>query len=111
MARNQPPTREAAEAIAIEALGAFSSPRNDKSFLPRFLSITGIEGALRYPPMAAREPGFFPGRACSIFVPPAHEPTLYGIFLREAGRRVPASVVAARPQAPSGDGSHEGSFL
>jgi len=99
MARNQPDP-EAAEAIAIEALGFIAA--NDK-LLPRFLSITGIEAhAIRE---AAREPGFLAGVLDFVL---AHEPTLMEFC--EAGRRVPASVVAARRKLAGGDGSHEGSF-
>lgn len=99
MARNQPDP-EAAEAIAIEALGFIAA---DEKLLPRFLSITGIEAhSIRE---AAREPGFLAGVLDFVL---AHEPTL--MELCEASGRDPASMGAARHKLAGGDGSFEASI-
>lgn len=99
MTRNQPDP-EAAEAIAIEALGFIAA---DQKLLPRFLSITGIEAhAIR---AAAREPGFLAGVLDFVL---AHEPTLMEFC--EANGRNPASIVAARRKLAGDDGSFEASI-
>ena len=99
MARHQPDA-EAAETIAIEALGFIAA--NDK-LLPRFLSITGIEAhGIRE---AAREPGFLAGVLDFIL---AHEPTLMEFC--EASGRDPSSVAVARRKLAGGDASYEGSI-
>ncbi len=84
--------REAAEALAIRALGFVAS---DPELLPRFLSITGIEAsAIR---QAAGEPGFLAGVLQFIA---AHEPTLLR-FAEETGTP-PASVMTALRALPNG---------
>jgi hypothetical protein len=90
---------EAAETIAIQALGFVAS---DPELLPRFLAITGIEAAeIR---RAAREPGFLAGVLQFIL---AHEPTLMS-FAETAGI-APSAVAAARRALPGGDDRFEGS--
>lgn len=99
MARYQPGT-DAAEAIAIEALGFVAA---DEKLLPRFLSITGIEAhSIRE---AAREPGFLAGVLDFLL---AHEPTLMAFC--EASGRDPSSIGAARQKLAGGDGSFETSI-
>jgi hypothetical protein len=94
---NKTLTREAAEAVAIEALGFVA---NDPVLLPRFLAITGIEAAdIRH---AAREPGFLAGVLRFVL---AHEPTLLA-FAEQSG--TPAGTVAAALRAlPHGDDRYE----
>lgn len=84
--------REAAEALAIQALGFVAS---DPGLLPRFLSITGIEAsAIR---QAAGEPGFLAGVLQFIA---AHEPTL--LRFAEATGTPPARVMTALRALPNG---------
>ncbi|KAB2863677.1 MAG: DUF3572 domain-containing protein [Bauldia sp.] len=91
--------REAAEGLAIAALGFVAS---DPVLLPRFLAITGIEaGQIR---QAAREPGFLAGVLQFLM---AHEPTLSAFC--EAGGSRPAEVAAALRALPFGDDRFEAS--
>lgn len=90
------PSREAAEALAVEALGFVAA---DPELLPRFLAISGIEAsAIR---RAAMEPGFLAGVLQFVA---AHEPTLIA-FATHAGVD-PASVGAALRALPFGDDGH-----
>jgi len=92
----QSATREAAEAIAIQALGFIAA---DPELLPRFLAITGIEAsAIR---QAAGEPGFLAGVLQFVL---AHEPTLMS-FSQAAGI-APAEVNKALRSLPTGDDSY-----
>lgn len=92
----QSATREAAEAIAIQALGFIAA---DPELLPRFLAITGIEAsAIR---QAAGEPGFLAGVLQFVL---AHEPTLMG-FSQAVGI-APAEVGKALRSLPTGDDSY-----
>ena len=85
--------REAAEQIAISAIGFIAS---DPALMPRFLAISGIEASqIR---QAAAEPGFFAGVLQFIM---AHEPTLQGFC--EATNTPPADVGAALRALPFGD--------
>lgn len=90
-------SREAAEALAVQALGFVAS---DPELLPRFLAITGIEAQqIR---RAAMEPGFLAGVLQFIL---AHEPTLLR-FSQEAGI-APGEVGRAARALPLGDEDHE----
>ena len=92
--------REAAEQLAIEALGFIAG---DPALLPRFLSLTGIEiGSLR---LAASEPGFLAGVLQFIL---AHEPTLMQFC--EATDTPPAAVGAALRALPLGDTDYQNSI-
>jgi hypothetical protein len=94
------PDADAAQAIAIDALGFVAA---DEKLLPRFLSLTGIEAqAIR---QAAREPGFLAGVLDFIL---AHEPTLMAFC--EASGHKPETVVAARGKLPGGNGRFETSI-
>ncbi len=89
--------REAAQALAIQALGFIAS---DPALLPRFLAITGIEaGHIR---AAAVQPGFMAGVLQFIL---AHEPTLLQ-FAQQADID-PAEVGRACNALPLGDGTYE----
>jgi hypothetical protein len=84
---------EAAQAVAVEALGFIAA---DPALLPRFLALTGIEPtAIR---QAAREPGFLVGVLQFIA---GHEPTLLA-FTESAGLR-PEAVAEAMRALPQGD--------
>lgn len=92
--------REAAEAIAISALGFIAA---DPALLPRFLSITGIEAKdIR---AVAGQPGFLAGVLQFVL---AHEPTLMQ-FSAEAAV-APADVGRACHALPYGDDEHERSM-
>jgi hypothetical protein len=85
-------SRDAAEALAIQALGFVAS---DPELLPRFLSLTGIEAhQIR---QAAGEPGFLAGVLQFIA---AHEPTLIR-FAEETGTP-PARIMSALRALPLG---------
>lgn len=89
--------REAAEALAIRALGFIAS---DAALLPRFLAITGIEAKdIR---AAARQPGFLAGVLQFLL---AHEPTL--IQFAEAAGIDAAEVARACRALPFGDSEYE----
>lgn len=87
------PARQAAEALAIEALGFIAS---DEKLLPRFLALTGIE--VRHIRQAAAEPGFLAGVLAFVA---AYEPTLLE-FAAASGRN-PASVRKAMQALPVGE--------
>jgi len=90
-------TPEAAEAIAIQALGFVA---NDPVLLPRFLAITGIEASsIRH---AAREPGFLAGVLRFVL---AHEPTLLS-FAEQSGM-APAAIASALRALPHGSDEHD----
>ena len=82
-----------AEALAVTALGFVAA---DPELLPRFLALTGIDGAQVR--KAAQEPGFLAGVLDCIL---AHEPTVRR-FAEETGID-PAAVMTARRALPSGD--------
>lgn len=89
--------REAAEAIAIEALQFIAA---DPPLLSRFLALTGIEA--HQVRRAAAEPGFLAGVMQFIL---AHEPTLVS-FCEETGT-APGSLAKALQALPLGDdGEH-----
>ena len=89
--------REAAEALAIRALGFIAS---DAVLLPRVLAITGIEAKdIR---AAARQPGFLAGVLQFLL---AHEPTL--IQFAEAAGIDAAEVARACRALPFGDSEYE----
>lgn len=89
--------REAAEKVAIAALGFVAS---DPELLSRFLAITGIEaGSIR---QAAAEPGFLAGVLQFIM---AHEPTLMR-FSQETGMP-PDAAGKALSALPLGNDRHE----
>ncbi len=89
--------REAAEALAIRALGFIAS---DAVLLPRFLAITGIEAKdIR---AAATQPGFLAGVLQFLL---AHEPTL--LQFAEAAGIDAAEVARACRALPFGDDMHE----
>ncbi len=89
--------REAAEALAIRALGFIAS---DAVLLPRFLAITGIEAKdIR---AAASQPGFLAGVLQFLL---AHEPTLMQ-FAQDAGIDA-AEVGRACRALPFGDSEYE----
>ncbi len=89
--------REAAEALAIRALGFIAS---DPVLLPRFLAITGIEAKdIR---AAARQPGFLAGVLQFLL---AHEPTL--MQFAEAAGIDAAEVARACRALPFGDSEYE----
>jgi len=93
------PAREAAEKLAIAALGFVAA---DPQLLPRFLALSGIEaGQVR---TAAREPGFLAGVLRFVV---AHEPTLMA-FCEQAGM-APRDVAAALSALPFGDDRFEAS--
>lgn len=85
--------REAAEAIAIEALQFIAA---DPPLLARFLALTGIEA--HQVRRAAAEPGFLAGVMQFIL---AHEPTL--VSFCEATGTAPASLAKALRALPLGD--------
>ncbi len=86
-------SRDAAEALAIEALGFVAA---DPELLSRFLAITGIEASdIR---LAAKNSGFLAGVLNFVA---AHEPTLVA-FAAAAGRK-PEAVAAAIRSLPQGD--------
>ena len=89
--------REAAEALAVEALSYLAA---DPELLSRFLAITGIEASeIR---VAAGQPGFLAGVLGFIA---AHEPTLLA-FAASAGK--PAGTILAAIRAlPGGDPTYE----
>ncbi len=90
-------SREAAEEIAVSALGFVA---DDPDLLQRFLAITGLDPQqIR---KVAGEPGFLAGVLQFIL---AHEPTLTA-FAAAAGHR-PEVVGAALRALPFGDDSHE----
>lgn len=89
--------REAAEALAVRALGFIAS---DPALLPRFLSITGIEA--KDVRAAAAQPGFLAGVLQFIL---AHEPTL--MQFAEATGIDPAEVGRACRALPFGDSEYE----
>jgi hypothetical protein len=90
-------SREAAEALAAEALGFVAA---DPELLSRFLAVTGIEATeIR---AAARAPGFLAGVLSFIA---AHEPTLLA-FAAAAGRQ-PPDITAAIAALPGGAGQFE----
>lgn len=92
--------RDAAEALAIEALGFIAA---DPELMPRFLALTGIEpAAIR---QAAAEPGFLAGVLGFVA---AHEPTLLA-FAGSAGVD-PATIEQARSALPFGDDRWERSI-
>lgn len=92
--------REAAQQLAISALGFIAS---DPELLQRFLAITGIEASdIR---RAAATPGFLAGVLQFIS---AHEPTLVR-FAAESGSD-PASVEQALRVLPFGDNGFERSI-
>lgn len=100
MARNgREAEREAAEALAVEALGFIAA---DPELLPRFLAITGIEA--RDIRRAAASRGFLAGVLQFIA---AHEPTLLR-FSEQTGN-APASVTLALKALPFGDDRFEAS--
>lgn len=89
--------REAAETLAVEALGFVAG---DPVLLPRFLGITGIEAAsIR---RAAAEPGFLAGVLRFLL---DHEPTL-AAFCASRGRP-PEAVARAVAALPGGDDRDE----
>lgn len=89
--------REAAEAIAVTALGFVAS---EPELLQRFLALTGIDpGRIRE---VAGEPGFLAGVLQFIL---AHEPTL-DAFVAASGQK-PEAVGAALRALPFGDDSHQ----
>lgn len=89
--------REAAEALAIRALGFIAS---DAVLLPRFLAITGIEAKdIR---VAAQQPGFLAGVLQFLL---AHEPTL--VLFAEAAGIDAAEVARACRALPFGDSEYE----
>lgn len=93
------PDREAAEAMAVQALGFVAA---DPQLLPRFLALSGIEaGQIR---AAAREPGFLAGVLQFVL---AHQPTLLAFC--EASGSDPAAVTAALRALPFGDDRFEAS--
>lgn len=87
------PNIEAAETIAIQALGYIAS---DQTLLDRFVGVTGIEP--QHMRRAAGEPGFLAGVLQFML---AHEPTL--LAFSEATGVPPASVAAARQALPLGE--------
>jgi len=89
--------REAAEALAIRALGFIAS---DAVLLPRFLAITGIEA--KDVRAAARQPGFLAGVLQFLL---AHEPTL--MQFAEAAGIDAAEVARACRALPFGDSEYE----
>jgi len=92
--------REAAEALAVRALGFVAS---DPALLPRFLAITGIEAKdIR---TAAAQPGFLAGVLQFVL---AHEPTL--MAFAEAAAVDPAEVGRACRALPFGDDNFERSM-
>lgn len=95
-----PATQEAAEAIAIQALGFIAA---DPELLPRFLAITGIEAtAIR---QAAGESGFLAGVLQFVL---AHEPTL--MAFAQASGIAPGEIGKALRHLPLGDDSHQTSI-
>ncbi len=91
--QGEQPHREAAEAIAVEALSFVAA---DPELLSRFLAVTGIEAAdIR---AAARQKGFLAGVLSFVA---AHEPTLLA-FAAASGQK-PETVLAAMRALPGGD--------
>lgn len=88
---------EAAEAIAIQALGFIAG---DAQLLPRFLDLTGI--AAHEIRRAAGEPGFLAGVLQFVL---AHEPTL--IQFCETSGVAPQDVGRAIRALPTGDDRYE----
>jgi hypothetical protein len=100
MATDRAAEREAAEQLAIAALGFIAA---DPELLPRFLAITGIEAKdIR---RAAMTPGFLAGVLQFVS---AHEPTLLR-FAEETGND-PASVEQALRVLPFGEESFDRSI-
>jgi len=92
-----PYSTEAAEQLAINALGFIAS---DPVLLNRFLALTGIEiSDIRH---AAAQPGFLAGVLQFIA---AHEPTL--LAFAEAESVPPADVVKALRTLPLGNDYYE----
>jgi hypothetical protein len=90
-------SREAAEALAAEALGFIAA---DPELLSRFLAVTGIEATeIR---AAARAPGFLAGVMSFVA---AHEPTL--IAFAAAADRQPSDITASIAALPGGSGQFE----
>jgi Protein of unknown function (DUF3572) len=90
-------TLEAAEAVAIEALGYLS---NTPDLMQRFLALSGIEASqIR---AAAKEPHFLAG-VLKFFL--AHEPSLLAFC--EAAGTPPQSVQAALAALPGGSDRSE----
>lgn len=90
-------SRDAAEGIAIQALGFIAA---DATLLGRFLDLTGISAAeIR---SAAGEPGFAAGVLQFIC---AHELTL--IAFSEASGVAPAAVMAAKQALPGGEEEYQ----
>lgn len=93
----QPIGPEAAQALAIKALGFIAS---DPTLLPRFLAITGIDASqIR---AAASQPGFLAGVLQFIL---AHEPTLLQ-FAAQA-EIDPSDIGRACNALPNGDDKYE----
>ena len=93
MATDRIVEREAAEKLAIAALGFIAG---DPELLPRFLALSGIEAKdIR---RAAATPGFLAGVLQFVS---AHEPTL--MRFAEATGNAPASVEQALRALPFGD--------
>mgnify|MGYP001024570908 CR=1 FL=1 len=91
--------REAAEALAVSALGFIAA---DPELLPRFLAITGIEA--RDIRRAAASRGFLAGVLQFVA---AHEPTL--LAFAQATGNDPSSVARALKALPFGDDRFEAS--
>ncbi|WP_244437240.1 DUF3572 domain-containing protein [Aliihoeflea sp. 2WW] len=89
--------REAADGIAIQALGFIAG---DPELLPRFLDLTGI--AAHDIRRAAGEPGFLAGVLQFIL---AHEPTL--MKFSEASGIAPQDVGRAMRALPAGEDGYE----
>lgn len=88
-----PHNRDAAEQLAISALGFIAA---DPTLMPRFLAISGIDAAqIR---LAAAEPGFLAGVLQFIM---GHEPTLQAFC--EATETAPEDVRVALRTLPFGD--------
>lgn len=89
--------REAADGIAIQALGFIAG---DAELLPRFLDLTGI--AAHDIRRTAGEPGFLAGVLQFIM---AHEPTL--LKFSEASGVAPQDVGRALRAQPAGEDGYE----
>ena len=95
--RQAPIGREAADSIAVQALGFIAA---DRPLLDRFLAVTGINVAeLR---AAAATPGFLAGVLDFVL---AHEPTLMAFAADQS--LDPASVAAAREALADNFGAPE----
>jgi hypothetical protein len=90
-------TPEAAEAVAVQALGFIAA---DPQLLPRFLDLTGI--AAHEIRRAAGEPGFLAGVLQFVL---AHEPTL--LQFSETTGVAPQDVGRALRSLPTGDDRYE----